>query len=236
MEHVAFVAGATGYTGRAVVAELVARGARTVAHVRPDSPRLDEWRARFAEMGAEVDATPWERGAMAARLASLRPTLVFALLGTTRARARRAARAGGDPAAESYEAVDYGLTALLIDAAAPAAPRFVYLSAAGASPEARSRYMAVRGRVEEKLRASGLDHVIARPSFIVGPGRDEPRPLEHLGASLVDGALGVAGALGARRLRDRYRSTTNVDLARALVRVALDPEAHGVFESEDLRG
>src|SRR5215208_1501420 len=65
----AFVAGATGYTGREVVRQLVERGVRAVAHVRPDSPRLAEWRERFAELGAEVDATPWEEPAMRASLA-----------------------------------------------------------------------------------------------------------------------------------------------------------------------
>src|SRR5215217_2597869 len=82
----AFVAGATGYTGREVVRALVARGVRAVAHVRPDSPRLAEWRERFGEVGADVDATPWEEPAIRAALARWRPTHVFALLGTTRER------------------------------------------------------------------------------------------------------------------------------------------------------
>ena len=40
----AFVAGATGFTGREVVRLLVERGVPAVAHVRPDSPRLEEWK------------------------------------------------------------------------------------------------------------------------------------------------------------------------------------------------
>jgi uncharacterized protein YbjT (DUF2867 family) len=113
--------------------------------------------------------------------------------------------------------------------------KVVYLSSAGADARSRSAYLAVRGRVEARLRESDLPFVSARPSFITGPDRDEPRPAERIGAALADGALGLAGALGARRLRDRYRSTTNVALARALVRLGLDPEAKGVFESEALR-
>ena len=35
--EIAFVAGATGYTGREVVRLLAERGVRTLAHVRPDS-------------------------------------------------------------------------------------------------------------------------------------------------------------------------------------------------------
>ena len=50
-----FVVGATGLTGRHVAEVLVARGHGAVAHVRPDSPRLAEWRTRFEALGAELD-------------------------------------------------------------------------------------------------------------------------------------------------------------------------------------
>ena len=231
---VAFVAGATGYTGREVVRELARRGARTLAHVRPDASRRDEWRDRFAAMGAEADTTPWDQALMTATLARLRPTHVFALLGTTRARAAAERRT----AAEGYERVDYGLSAMLLRASVAAAsrPRFVYLSAAGVRAGRRNPYLAVRWRLEEELRASGLSYVIARPSFITGADRDEPRPGERAVAAAVDALTGVASLIGARRFADRYRSTTNVALARALVRLALDPGATAaVVESEALR-
>lgn len=230
----AFVAGATGYTGREVVRALVERGVMTVAHVRPDAPRLEEWRARFAADGAMVDETPWDDEAMAATFTRLRPTHVFALLGTTRARSRAEARS----AAEGYERVDYGLTALLLRAAVAggSAPRFVYLSAAGVRGGSRNPYIAVRWRMERELAASGLPYVIARPSIITGHDRDESRPAERIAATLIDALGAVAGALGATRFRDRYRSTTSATLARALVRLALDPTTtDGVVESELLR-
>lgn len=233
--HIAFVAGATGYTGREVVRELAERGVRTLAHVRPDSPRLDAWRERFGALGAEVDTTPWTHDAMAARMAELAPTHVFALLGTTLKRARRAAAEGR---VEDYEAVDFGLTKLLLDAVRDSGlrPRFVYLSSAGASPRARGAYMQVRWRVEEALRDSGLPYTIARPSFITGPDRDETRPGERIGAAVADGLLSVATMFGGRRLAARYRSTSNTALARALVARALDPAAeNAVLESEELR-
>jgi nucleoside-diphosphate-sugar epimerase len=231
----AFVAGATGFTGREAVRALRDRGLRVVAHVRPDSPRLAEWRARFEALGAEVDATAWHAGALGETLRRIEATHVFALLGTTKARAREAAARG---AAESYDSVDYGLTRLLLDAAVASGllPRFVYLSATGVSPHTRNAYLAVRARVEAELRGSGLPFTIARPSFITGPDRDAPRPLERLAATSADAALGLAARLGGRRLADRYRSTTNAALATALVRLALDPAAENrVFESEDLR-
>jgi uncharacterized protein YbjT (DUF2867 family) len=206
-----------------------------VAHVRPDSPRLAEWRATFAALGARADATAWDEAAMADTLARLRPPAVFALLGTTRRR--------GEATGDTYESVDYGLTALLLRAArraadrSGAAPRVVYLSALGASRASRNAYLAVRGRFEGELAASGLPYVVARPSFITGPDRGESRPAERAGAAALDALLAPARALGARRLADRYRSTSAAELAAALVRLAADPAAAGrVVEGDGLRG
>lgn len=231
----AFVAGATGYVGREVVRALRARGVPTVAHVRPDSAALARWRAHFGGLGAEVDTTPWTEDAMAATLRSLSPSLVFALLGTTRARARSAAASGR---AEDYQAVDYGLTHLLLLAAtrSGARPRFVYLSSAGTREGTRNAYLAARARIERELREGALPFVVARPAIITGADRDEPRPLERLAAGAGDALLGLAARLGARGLAARWRSTTAATLAAALVRLALDPAAERrVLESEELR-
>jgi len=233
VSHVAFVAGATGYTGREVVRTLVRRGIETVAHVRPDSPQLGLWRERFAVMGTQTDATPWNADALAVTCARWRPDLVFALIGTTR---RRMARSGGR---DSYSSVDYGLTVTLLEAAVRAVPgaRFVYLSAVGVRERQTRGYLGARSRAEAAIRASGLDFTIARPSFITGRDRDEDRPMERFGAATTDVALAVAARLGARRLADRYRSTTNVALADALVRRALDPAAaNRTLEGTDLFG
>ncbi len=228
----AFVVGATGYTGRSVVEALCQRGERVIAHVRPDSPRLEMWRERFATLGAKVDTTPFEGDAMRATLARLSPTLVFALLGTTRARARRS----GDPG-ETHEAIDYGLTSLLLDAAASIEPppRFVYLSSIGAGPKSGA-YLRARWKIESELAQCGLPYVIARPSFITGADRDESRPGERFAAGLVNGAAAVVGALGARRARGRWRSITGPELAEGLVAAALDPEARELtLDAHDLR-
>jgi uncharacterized protein YbjT (DUF2867 family) len=233
---VAFVAGATGYTGREVVRLLRDRGVRTIAHVRPDSSALTTFRERFAALGAEVDVTPWQTAAMQATLERLRPTHLFLLLGTTKKRARADAAHGRR---SDYEAVDYGLSMLLIEAATKLAssPKLIYLSAAGVGPKARGAYLEVRQRVESALAASALPYAVARPSFITGPDRDEARPLERAAAATTDALLFVARRLGGGRLTERYRSTTATALAAALVRLALDdPRARHIFESEELRG
>ncbi len=231
MTQVAFVAGATGYTGREVVRTLGARGVAAAAHVRPDSGHLNLWRERFAHQGAEIDTTPWTVDGMASTFERRRPDLVFALLGTTR---RRMAQSGGG---DSYETVDYGLTVTLLEAAMRAVPRarFVYLSAIGVRDGQTQGYLGARSRAEAAIRTSGLDFTIARPSFITGRDRDQDRPLERLAAGLADVVLAAAARLGARRLADRYRSTTNVALADALVRRALDPAAaNRTLEGADL--
>lgn len=232
----AFVAGATGFTGREVVRILAAAGVRTVAHVRPDSTGLAGWRTRLSSMGAEIDETPWEPEAMAGTLARINPDAVFSLLGTTRARARaEMSRTGSEV---SYDRVDYGLTVLLLHAAetAPARPVFVMLSAAGTGPNPSSAYYKAKWRAEEEVRAGKLPWVIARPSFITGEGREDKRPFETAGLRIADGALALAGALGARGLRNRYRSTTNGELAGALVKLAMDrAAANREYESEELR-
>lgn len=230
----AFVAGATGLTGRAVARELRERGVDTIAHVRPDSRALAEWRERFGALGVEVDTTPWDEAALTATLRERAPTIVFALLGTTKKRGKQAAASGGDAAAESYEAVDYGLTAMLRRAceASGARPRFVYLSAIGVREGTSNAYMAARARIERELKEGSLPYVIARPSFILGD-RDEARMGEKVGASLVDAALGAIGVLGGRKLRDRYSSIDANDLARALVRLALDPKAENTIAETD---
>jgi uncharacterized protein YbjT (DUF2867 family) len=219
----AFVAGATGLTGRFVVEVLRARGIETAAHVRPDSPRLAEWTKRFEALGAEVDASPWDESAIRATFAAREPTLVFGLLGTTQARASRVAKAGGDGAAQSYDAVDVALTERLIAASASLEPRprFVYLSSIGAGEGARGAYLQARTRVEATLTSSGVPYTIARPSFIVGD-RDDTRPAEIFGAPVADALLGAIGLFGARRTADRYRSIRGEDLARVLVTLALD--------------
>lgn len=227
----AFVLGATGFVGRELVRQLGVRGARAIAHVRPDSPRLEAWRGRLAALGAEVDATPWEEGPLAARLAEVRPAQLYVLIGTTRRRARED-RIEGD----IYEAVDLRLTRLAAAAAraSGAAPRLVYLSSVGADPRARSAYLRARGQAEAAISGAGLPWVIARPSWITG-AREDGRPGERAASLLGDGVLALAGALGARRARDRYRSTTPDVLASALIRLGEAPEHDRIVEGAELR-
>ncbi|MCB9778940.1 MAG: NAD(P)H-binding protein [Alphaproteobacteria bacterium] len=232
-----FVAGATGYTGRALVARAAADGHVVVAHVRPDSRSGEAAVAALRAAGAaRVDRSPWGADALPKALADAAPDAVFALLGTTRARGRDAARQGLP--AETYASVDRDLTLELLAACATCspAPRFVYLSSLGADRPRGNAYLRARHQVEQALRDAAVPWTIARPSIITGPDRPEDRPAEHLGAVVADAGLSLLGALGARRARDRFASITADTLAAGLIRAALDPAAAGaVLDSADLR-
>ncbi len=235
----AFIAGATGYTGRHVVQCLRKLRIDTHAHVRPDSSALTKWKQEFESQGATIDTTPWEFEPMLETLQRIQPTVVFALLGTTKARAKVAAKSGRRIEEESYERIDYGLTALLLRAVqtSEADPRFVYLSSigVGTSP-AHSAYLEARQRLESELVTSGVSFTIARASFITGSDRDEARPGERAAAALTNTLLKVAGALGAHELKARYASATGDALAQNLVMLALDPAAENtIVEGSALR-
>ncbi len=231
----ALVVGATGYVGRAVVAELRRYKIEAVAHVRFDSPRLEHWRAHFAALGAECEATAWDPDAFTRLLRERAVTQVFLCLGTT---LRRSLQKSTSSVAETYAAVDVGLSTLVIEACVQSGvrPRVVLLSAVRARSASRNQYLAARGRVEDVLRASGLEFTIAQPSYITGPGRDEYRPFERIGAWFADWFLLWGAVLGMQILRERYRSIDAKELAKALVSYALDPHAAGrVYMGERLR-
>jgi uncharacterized protein YbjT (DUF2867 family) len=227
----AFVLGATGFVGREVVRQLCVRGEKTIAHVRPDSRSLDDWRTRLVEIGAEVDTTVWDAAQLGQTFRVAAPTQVYILIGTTRAKAK-ADQVEGD----IYEKIDVGLTKIAVEAARASEqkPRIVYLSSVGADPKARSPYLAARGRAEAIVTSSGLPWVIARPSFITGE-REESRLGERAAAAFGDGLLAVAGAVGGKKLRSKYRSTTPDILASALIRLGQAAEHDRIVDGADLR-
>ena len=154
----AFVAGATGYTGRALM-ELLATE-RTGWKARPHARQTGKIDGAVVCDPRDVQAlTDGMRGCDA----------VVQLIGTVRANF-----AEGD-----YEAIDYGTTVALGEAArAAGVPRLLLLSSVGAGSP-RGKYLAVKRKTEEWVERSGLEYTIVRPSFIVGQGR---RAAQLLGA------------------------------------------------------
>jgi uncharacterized protein YbjT (DUF2867 family) len=147
---IAFVAGATGYTGRALM-EVIANE-KTGWQARPHARTAGKLAGAVVCDPRDVDAlTEGMRGCDA----------VVQLIGTVKARF-----AEGD-----YEAIDYGTTVALGEAArAAGVPRLLLLSSVGAGSP-RGKYLAVKRKTEAWVESSGLEYTIVRPSFIVGQGR-----------------------------------------------------------------
>jgi len=152
------VAGGTGMVGSAVVEELLRRG-ETVAVVGRDASRI---RQRFGER-------------VEARAADVRDT-----------KALEAAFAGADVVISSvqfpgspieqprkgwtFEEIDYKGTRNQVDAAkAAGVKRFVYISGAGASPDAAKHWFRFKWMAEQYVAQSGLEWVVIRPTWIFGP-------------------------------------------------------------------
>jgi uncharacterized protein YbjT (DUF2867 family) len=228
----AFVLGATGLVGREVTRQLCVRGVKPIAHVRPDSKKLDEWRTRFEAMGASIDTSPWKVDDLAERFRALQPAQIYILIGTTRSRAKHDAVQG-----DIYESIDLGLTQLAVDAATRAgvSTRLVYLSSVGADAKARSAYLRARGKAEDIVMRSGLPWVIARPALITGERGDDSRFGESTFKFVGDGMLALASLAGGKALRARYRSTSSDVLASALIRIGEAPESDRMFDGNDLR-
>ena len=214
-----FIAGATGYTGRALVNQLIANGQKVVAHIRPNSPSKDELKPIFEAKGIIVDLSPWNEFAIADAIKKHAVTHVASLLGTTAAHAKVAARKGEDA---SYEAVERDLTIMLLNAAKEQTPkpRFIFLSAMGADKPG-NRYMRARTAVETAIFESGLSYLIARPAFITGPDRREFRPLERSAAIVSDGILKLTGWFGGKRFRDSYQSLNSTKIAAGMAILAM---------------
>ena len=153
------VTGASGFVGRHVTAELVRRGHRVRALVRPNRGPAD---------GLPAERTVGDLADAAAIAALVRGAdVVVHLVGII-------VEAG----AATFEAVHVEGTRRLLAAARDAGVRFVHMSAVGARDDPRATpYHRTKWRAEQLVRDSGLSHAIFRPSIISGP---ENRPIRTL--------------------------------------------------------
>ena len=152
------VAGGSGFVGGGIAAELFARGHRVVVLSRRGDaargPLPDEVEVRHA------DAT--RPDGLVEALAGV-DALVIAL-------AFKNSPIESPARGQTFEQVDAIGTEHLVAAARDAGVgRVLYLSGAGASPDAERHWFRAKWRAEEAVRGSGIPFTILRPTWIYGP-------------------------------------------------------------------
>jgi NADH dehydrogenase len=150
------VTGATGFVGNEVVKELLARGHRVRALVRPGSEAKLQVRDRVGEVFGDIlDRETVFQAAQGC-------DAVIHLVGIIREFPRRGV---------TFERLHVEATHNAVDAAkAAGARRYLQMSALGARPEPADPYHTTNHRADEYVMASGLAWTIFRPSVIYGPG------------------------------------------------------------------
>jgi NADH dehydrogenase len=152
------VAGGSGFVGGAIAAELFARGHRVVILSRQGDqgrgPLPDEVEVRIADAAQDHGLEPALAGVDA---------LVIAL-------AFKNSPIESPARGQTFEQVDAVGTEHLVDAARRAGVgQLIYLSGAGASPDAARHWFRAKWRAEQAVRGSGIPFTILRPTWIYGP-------------------------------------------------------------------
>ena len=152
------VAGGTGFVGGAIALELHRRGDRVVVL----SHRGEEARGGLPD-AVEIRRADVQTGEGVAEGLRGVDALVIALaFKNSPIEAPRRQR--------TFMAVDAAGTERLVTAArAAGVGRLVYISGAGAAPDARRHWFRAKWRAEEAIRDSGIDWTIIRPTWIFGP-------------------------------------------------------------------
>ena len=152
-----FVTGGTGYLGRRVIPELLRRGHRVRALVRPGSER------RLPEGAAPAVGDALEAGSFAARVA---PADTFLqLVGVPHPSPAKAAQFRSVDLASALA----GVEAALLSGVA----HFVYVSVAHPAPMMRP-YWEARAEAEAFLASKKLNATVLRPWYVLGPGHRWP--------------------------------------------------------------
>ena len=159
-EQVLAVAGGTGFVGGAIARELASRGHRVVVLThRRGLPAGGADTGNFEYRQADV-TRPESLAAALAGVDALVISLAF------RNSPIEAPRRG-----QTFERVDAeGTVALVAAAKAAGVGHLVYISGAGAAPDAARHWFRAKWRAEEAVRGSGIGYSIFRPSWVYGPG------------------------------------------------------------------
>ena len=159
-ENSIFIAGGTGYIGRPLIQQLVARGHRVRALARASSEN---------KLPAGCEAVLGN---------TLDPSTYASLVAPSRTFVQLVGVSHPSPAkAAEFQAIDRVSALAAVKAARDAGiQHFVYLSVAQPAPVMKS-YIAVRAECEQALLASGMNITILRPWYVLGPGHRWPYAL-----------------------------------------------------------
>ncbi|HEX2026283.1 MAG TPA: NAD(P)H-binding protein, partial [Actinomycetota bacterium] len=205
------VTGPTGGVGRVLVPVLAERG-EVRAVVRRRSPATDELRSG----GAKVAVCDLADTSTLATVMGDAHTVVHL------------AGALDLPDEAEYEPVNHGTVIDALEASDQASVRrFILLSYPGASPSAENPYLAAKGRAEEAVRASGLEHVILRCTHVYGPSQ---RWLTEMRAAARRPVAAVVVGSGTQRIAPVFVR----DVAAAIL--AADDRAASVEGTFALQG
>jgi uncharacterized protein YbjT (DUF2867 family) len=196
-----FVTGATGYLGRPLVADLLARGHTVRGLVRPGAT---------GRLPAGADPVVGDALVASSFAPAVPPAdTIIHLVGTPRPNPAKAAQ---------FRAVDLASIEATVSAARTSRVRhLIYVSVAHPAPIMRD-YITVRQAGEALIRASGLSATILRPWYVLGPGHRWPYILLPLYAVL---RWLPQTREGARRLG----LVTRNEMVRALVHAVEHPAA-----------
>jgi NADH dehydrogenase len=153
------VAGGTGFVGSAIAGELRRRGRQVVVL----SSRGEIARGALPD-DIEIRQADVRSGAgLAEALAGVDQLVIsLAFPGSPIERPRHG---------ETFMEVDAAGTERLVAAAQQAdVARLLYVSGAGAAPDAKRHWFRAKWRAEEAVRESGIDWSIIRPTWVFGPG------------------------------------------------------------------
>jgi uncharacterized protein YbjT (DUF2867 family) len=209
------VAGGTGFVGGGIVRELARRGKRVAVLTRNAAKAA----AHFPQIGLEYrEGDVRDPPTLAAAVQGAEVIIGCVQFPNSPIENRRRGY--------TFEEVDAAGTERLVEAAkAAGVQRYIYLSGAGAAPDAKYHWFRAKWRAETAVRDSGITYVIFRPSWVYGP---EDQSLNRfLKMSRFLPFVPVIGVGGKQQLQPVFIDDVGWAVAEAVDNRAAD---NGVFE------